>query len=395
MRRALWWTLWLLLTGLIGSGLLLARSLAPRHPAAAHAPKQELKLFETVTAKGKRGKGLAAAAVALRINPGKPEEAEDYYNTVRKALGGFPQPTLQQSKIADMLVYYGFPALLAKDLERLDSAVIMDFEKLRKEVSNGPEFEAAYRQQPLKTDEILVTRFFAPKIINVRDPQVGGVPKKGFGWRKVLRFRARDDSAARGAGLDYFYLLFNFASEKQTTFPAGDHAGQIQAILVPSYPHGGKHRDVYFLVFEALDAPANPERVGTFLVATFDLEGVVSNDKYYVPRSCGQCHGTTAGDQQGAKVNYLDTDHWIDRTGDDFKSVKPGDVLVDGEPQAYASWDRAAECRGGRHGEPMRAVGGQGMAGAAQGREPDRRPARAAAGPRLRSGSSVESGCLA
>src|SRR5260370_6059788 len=159
MRRALWWTLWLLLTGLIGSGLLLARSLAPRHPAAAHAPKQELKLFETVTAKGKRGKGLAAAAVALRINPGKPEEAEDYYNTVRKALGGFPQPTLQQSKIADMLVYYGFPALLAKDLERLDSAVIMDFEKLRKEVSNGPEFEAAYRQQPLKTDEILVTRF--------------------------------------------------------------------------------------------------------------------------------------------------------------------------------------------------------------------------------------------
>src|SRR5260370_38481285 len=117
MRRALWWTLWLLLTGLIGSGLLLARSLAPRHPAAAHAPKQELKLFETVTAKGKRGKGLAAAAVALRINPGKPEEAEDYYNTVRKALGGFPQPTLHQSKIPDMLVHYGFPALLSPLLE--------------------------------------------------------------------------------------------------------------------------------------------------------------------------------------------------------------------------------------------------------------------------------------
>jgi hypothetical protein len=34
-------------------------------------------------------------------------------------------------------------------------------------------------------------------------------------------------------------------------------------------------------------------------------------------------------------VNYLDTDHWIDRTGDDFKLVKAADVLVDGEAQAY------------------------------------------------------------
>lgn len=339
MRRVTWSMLWLLLIGLVGSGLLLARNLAPSHPAAARAPKQELKLFETVTVKAKGGKGLAAAG-ALRIIPGNPQEAEDYYNAMRKALVGFPQPTLQQSKIADMLVYYGFPALLAKDLERLDSAVIMDFEKLRRSVSNSAEFEAAYRQQPLKTDEILVSRFFAPKIINVRDPQVEGVPKGGFGWRKVLRFRARDGSAARGAGLDSFYLLFNFANKVkvQTTFPTEDHAGQIQAILVPSYPHGGKHRDVYFLVFEALDSPTNPERVGTFLVATFDLAGVAPDDKYYVPRSCGQCHGTIATEQQGAKVNYLDTDHWIDRTGDDFPKVKSGDVLADGVPQAYGTF---------------------------------------------------------
>jgi hypothetical protein len=336
MRRVVWSMLWLLLIGLVGSGLLLARNLAPGHPAA-RASKQELKLFETVTAKAKGGKGLAATG-ALRIIPGNPQEAETYYNDMRKALVGFPQATLQQSKIADMLVYYGFPALLAKDLERLDSTVIMDFERLRRAVSNSAEFEAAYRQQPLKADEILVTRFFAPKIINVRDPQVNGVPRGGFGWRKVLRFRARDGSAARAAGLDSFYLLFNFTSDKQATFPAGIHAGQIQAILVPRYPHGGKHRDIYFLVFESLGSETNPERVGTFLVATFDLAGVVPDDKYYVPRSCGQCHGTTAADQQGAKVNYLDTDHWIDRTGDDFPKVKPGDVLVDGVPQAYATF---------------------------------------------------------
>jgi hypothetical protein len=37
----------------------------------------------------------------------------------------------------------------------------------------------------------------------------------------------------------------------------------------------------------------------------------------------------------GGKVNYLDTDHWIDRTGDDFKAVNPADVLVDGEELGY------------------------------------------------------------
>ncbi|HLX08477.1 MAG TPA: hypothetical protein VKY89_11515 [Thermoanaerobaculia bacterium] len=323
MHRTAWFMLWLLL---ISSGLVVARSLAPARPAAAGGARTELRLFETVTTKGK---GLAATTGGpLKVIPGSEAEAQAYYNDVRKALVGFSKPTLQESRIGDMLVYYGFPALLASDLERLDSAVIMDFEQLRKQVSNGAEFEAAYRGQPLRADEILATRFFAPKIINVRDPQVNGVPQGGFGWRKVLRFRARDGSAARGAGLNHFYLLFNFASQ-EPTFPVGTHAGQIQAILVPIYPHGGRHRDVYFLVFESLGG-TNPERVGTFLVATFDLAGVVPDDRYYIPRSCGQCHGTTASDQKAAKVNYLDTDHWIDRTGDDFRKVKPADVLVDG-----------------------------------------------------------------
>jgi hypothetical protein len=35
------------------------------------------------------------------------------------------------------------------------------------------------------------------------------------------------------------------------------------------------------------------------------------------------------------KVNHLDTDHWIDRTGDDFQRVQPADVLVDGEALGY------------------------------------------------------------
>jgi hypothetical protein len=246
----------------------------------------------------------------------------------------FPRNPLTESSIADMLVYYGFPALLATDMQALPPAVIMDFGQLRNAVSNKPEFDSAYATRPLQSGEILVSRFFAPKIINVGDPQVAGVPKDGFGWRKVLRFRSREGSPARRDGLDTFYLLFNFA-DNAPKFPEGKPAGQIQGLLVPTYPTGGKHNDIYFLVYEALTS-ANPGKVGLFLVATFDLaSGVPADGKYYVPIACGQCHGTEKVNQPGGKVNYLDTDHWIDRTGDDFKLVKAADVLVDDEAQAY------------------------------------------------------------
>jgi len=330
---------WIFLLLLVGSGLMLACRPNPtdqtQAPAAqAPAKEEEIKLFDTVTPK-QGGARAAFAPSRLRIIPGNQTEAETYYNTIRPALVDFPKATLAESSISDMLTYYGFPALVPGDLETLSSAVIMDFEQLRRAVSNAPDFEPAYRDHPLQAGEILVTRFFAPKIINVRDPQVGGVPVGGFGWRKVLRFRARAGSPARTAGLDFFYLLFNFTSN-EPKFPESTHAGQIQAILVPVYPTQGRHRDAYFLVYLSLGDP-NPGKVGFFLKATFDLAGAVPDDKYFVPRACGQCHGTVRSDQKGAKVNYLDTDHWIDRTGDDFTKVKADDVLVDGVPQAYTA----------------------------------------------------------
>lgn len=105
-------------------------------------------------------------------------------------------------------------------------------------------------------------------------------------------------------------------------------------MLTPRYPTGGAHNDIYFLVYEPLTA-AQPGKVGLYLVATFDLAGIVPGDKYYVPTSCGQCHGTEVRNQVGGKINYLDTDHFIDRTGDDFGLVEEADVLVDPAPQAY------------------------------------------------------------
>jgi hypothetical protein len=301
-------------------------------PTPQPTVETSFKLWDTATPP----EGVTTARgedLALRVKPGSEAEARAYYLQLQQKLVKFPRSPLTDSAIADMLVYYGFPALLATDLQALSPAVLMDFAQLRNAVSNKPEFNSAYSARPLQSGEILVSRFFAPKIINVRDPQTTGVPQGGFGWRKVLRFQSRAGSPARNDGLDTFYLLFNFA-DNATKFPEGKPAGQIQALLVPTYPTGGKHNDIYFLVYEALNS-ANPGKVGLFLVATFDLAGSVPDDRYFVPTACGQCHGTEKANQPGGKVNYLDTDHWIDRTGDDFPLVKTADVLVDSEAQAY------------------------------------------------------------
>lgn len=301
----------------------------------AQQPKAEtsLKLWETATPV--EGVTATAQDIGLKVRPGSEAEAKAYYLQLQQKLVNFPRNPLTESSIADMLVYYGFPALLATDLQALSPAILMDFEQLRNAVTNKPEFNSAYATRPLQSGEILVSRFFAPKIISVSDPQPD-VPIGGFGWRKVLRFQSRVGSPARNDGLDTFYLLFNFA-DNAPKFPEGKPAGQIQALLVPKYPTGGKHNDIYFLVYENLKSTnPNPGKVGLYLEATFDLaSGVPADGKYYVPIACGQCHGTERVNQPGGKVNYLDTDHWFDRTGDDFKGVKAADVLVDSEAQAY------------------------------------------------------------
>jgi len=306
--------------------------------ASPKAPAPELVLFQDRNAQGVATQATDSA-LQVTVSPGSDAEADEYYNAIRPSLGNdFPKAKLQDSNISDMLNFFGFPALPASDIERLDPAVLMDFEKLRRNASD-PNFEAAYRANPLRTGELVAARFFAPKIINVSDPQVNGVPKGGFGWRKVIRFRARDASKARTAGLDSFFLLFNFTTEAPKFPPPTAHAAQLQGILQPIYPTAGKHRDLYFLVYEAIDKQNVAEKIGKFLTATFDLVSSVPDGKYYVPTACAQCHGSEEDDQKGAKVNYLDTDHWIDRTDadNDFPKVSPNDVLVDGVP-SYATY---------------------------------------------------------
>jgi hypothetical protein len=255
----------------------------------------------------------------ITVQPGNPGEAATYYEKVRKNLGNFPVADLQKSRMQDMLQYFGYPSLSPDVLEKLSPA----------------ELEKLY------PNDLVAVRFFAPKIVDVSGKEN---PAK-LGWRKIIRLKARDGGpGAQGAQKDslaFFYVLFNFATDRKEEPPAfpppGTRAGQIQAMLVPIYPHQDKHFDSYFLVYNRLDGKCpdgacTPAGVGDHLTASFDLGGAPPPEqKYYVPRACAQCHGAT-GFEKKVKVNYLDTDHWLDRVqpGDDFPDVPKGNVLPDG-----------------------------------------------------------------
>ncbi|MEA2572280.1 MAG: hypothetical protein QOI24_4281 [Acidobacteriota bacterium] len=294
----------------------------PNTTTAAAAATTTEEAHKLINLMNDAGVASLKAATRLRVDKGDQAGADNYYNGIRAKLTDFPKTKLQDSTLDDMLAYFGYAELRPSLAEQLDPAGLM-----KEGLIPG-----------VKTGDILCTRFFAPKIINVGAPQVNGVPKGGFGWRKVLRLRALDGSKARRAGLDAFFLLFNMNSDTPV-FPKGKFAGQIQGILQPVYP--GSHRDLYFLVFEARDA-ANPYRIRGFLEASFDLAGIGENSKYFVPVACAQCHGAGGADDKGAKINYLDTDHWIDRTEDDFTAVKHESVIVDGAP-AYDTFRKFNE----------------------------------------------------
>jgi hypothetical protein len=312
-----------------------AQQQPPPATTAAATTTTVAESHKLITLTNDAGVATLKSATRLRVDKGDQAGADKYYDSIHAKLTDFPKAKLQDSTLDDMLAYFGYAELRPSLAEQLDPAGLM-----REGLIPG-----------VKTGDILCTRFFAPKIINVGAPQVNGVPKGGFGWRKVLRLRALDSSRARRAGLDAFFLLFNMNSDTPV-FPKGKFAGQIQGILQPLYP--GSHRDLYFLVFEAHDA-ANPYRIRGFLEASFDLAGIGENSKYFVPVACSQCHGAGGADDKGAKINYLDTDHWIDRTNDDFKAVKSWNVIVDGPP-AYDTFRKFNELIKAQN----EAVGGKG-----------------------------------
>jgi hypothetical protein len=311
---------------------------APAQAELPHGPFRILSEQERKSIPAGEAQLMTLQGDVLKVDPGSPDDAQRYYQAIAAKFPSLSQRCLNTNLILcgipEVLAYFGFAPLRPTDLQRLAPEVLMDYSALLRAVSNPQDFRDF---PPIGRDELLVTRFFAPKIMS---PKV--LPPREFGWRKVLWFKARSGSGAARDGLAELYLLFNFGSP-QPKFPEGKDAGQIQAMVTPRYPTAD-HYSAYFFVFNSLtgkcpeaDAQGNivvkdctPAQIGLHLTASFDANFLPQRN-YYIPTACAQCHGSSGDGKVGARINQLDTDHWYDKVKypqGEFSQVARNDVLV-------------------------------------------------------------------
>jgi hypothetical protein len=287
---------------------------------------------------------------------GTDDAARKYYREIVSPQMKLETPaTIEASSIRQLLAYFGYPNLAGRDLHQLHSDALM---------------------ASSTDDDILASRFFAPKITDVRDKPVPE-PEGGFGWRKLTRLKARPGSAAEANGLEFVFILQNLfeASVAGDPFNPEKNISKFnQAIAtrkVGSGPYTADKLPAYFLMYGRLvkvDQEGRPIKVDglfqddgslvTSLLATFDENDRIPETNsapkaYFVPDSCIQCHG---GQGRRVKLNYLDTDHWFDRvtpaygledakfSEEDFTSLSqsPHGVLYDGGKDSTTSKFRAA-----------------------------------------------------
>jgi hypothetical protein len=234
------------------------------------------------------------------------EGAESYYKNVISKEVGFDTSTHPNPSTLDTLLdFFGYLTVRGAYLEAVEPKEIED---------------------RFKGGQVLITRFFAPKITDVS----GDVAGRKYGWRKLVRLRALPGSHAEAAGLKSMYLLFNVFNDNLDISPFKVANGSInhsianQVILVRN-PLSKLPRPAYFLTFDKIDN-SGISKLSKSFPATFDASSVGGEQQYFVPASCEQCHG-----EFSPKLNYLDTDHWFNRVapGNDFSLVKKKFVLFD------------------------------------------------------------------
>jgi hypothetical protein len=237
------------------------------------------------------------------VNEGDPDSAVAYYGETLTELGLNPNNVsaaelVGSMKLSQVMAHLGYPGLDLKDVEDLPSAELM-------------------KRYP---GDILSSAFFAPKITDVSVKPI--VP----GWRKLVRFKAKGEALKKGISAGF--LLFNKFQPDLDKDPFGDQSHEsenTQLILIKGENSALKY-PLYFLVFGRRLAGS---KLITFLKASFDARApnIVSDNRYYVPNACAECHGGLAGkppkpEYERLKLNYLDTDHWFDRIQDDFSDLK-------------------------------------------------------------------------
>jgi hypothetical protein len=237
------------------------------------------------------------------ITTGSEAQARAYYVRISSLLTFDAKPDV--TTLDDFLGFVGYPTSGAK-LEALDSDVLMN----PSQVASADALNLSthgLNGATLRDGDILASRFFAPKIVNISV----AVPTPG--WRKLVRLRVRPDSRAARVGVESVVILFNFFAPVGGQ-PFAGHSVNTQVMLIaPSQPDR-----LYWLDF------ATNGTLTLALNASFDaadLPGGTGTRDYFVPDGCNDCHGSP-GNFRPPMMNYLDTDHWFDRLENDFASLK-------------------------------------------------------------------------
>jgi len=348
--------------------LLLATSLAIPGNSSQVMGQQPVKNLGVEELDLTREQWAKDAELKFFVQPGNPTEALQYYTRIGVVLDF----DFLSSNLDTFLEYLGFATtsgttrrgLQASDLEKIDSFNLMpksvsEFQSLADEVADPVGFRATLQLSDFSDGKVLVSRFFAPKIATYFNPAPNAdapIERDDIipGWRKLVRLTSRKGSTADNAGVRHVYLLFNVKNANPDVNPyAGNESKNNQVIIVPKEATTGDN--CYFAVYKS---ETDGYKIGQFLAADFDLPGHTGlpDGKYYVPRSCAECHGhsgnlgsvdlkgepVTASGQptndfstgvyRYAKPNYLDTDQWYDWMEFDYRGVTTSfnDVIFDG-----------------------------------------------------------------
>ena len=180
--------------------------------------------------------------------------------------------------------------------------------------------------------EILVSRFFAPKIVNF----AVAPEQREIGWRRLVRINSRPGSQAQKHFVESAWILFNHFTRPPTHSPFGgsnvpvvkkNGSVNTQVALITHCPQASspcqeeKLNSIYWLDFGPTEKGS---KLSYQLDAFFDAGSLPGSAPYYVPNGCDTCHGSLRGN---AVLNHLDTDHWMDRLTDgDFPALNRPDA---------------------------------------------------------------------
>ena len=230
---------------------------------------------------------------SIMVNPGQSKkDADDYYVAIAplinfKALcDQVDKDNPCKSNFSDLLAYLGFKGLDPADLELLDSDLLMPqtkaaFDKLASEVKDKAAFTANLALGDFAKDRVLVSRFFAPKIVNF-DAPANTDPKQNphkAGWRKLVRLVPTAKSDAAKGNIREVYILFNHFQADVNNYPflqrktdgtikPDTESVNNQVILVPKTHKAGVEDSMYWMVYQP---NSTNYQLGFALNAAFDV----------------------------------------------------------------------------------------------------------------------------